>query len=143
MGILFVTAAALSLDRYALAWFSICMHRQQQQQKGRAHEASVASPQIAVTEGITGKIFRTVNTLIFHENYIIFLLPLLSLLHLLYFSQWFDFRVVLVFLGAFLYFPVVCYDIWLMTRNKKIDSAYHKLFFSTEPPVLPDEHFLR
>ena len=36
-GVLTVVASALALDRYALGWFAICMHYQQQQVKKQEH----------------------------------------------------------------------------------------------------------
>jgi hypothetical protein len=142
-GVLFLISSALALDRYALAWFSICMYRQQQQIYDLEDEQIPAVIQDDIKPWSFFKLPRNLSTLIFHENHIIFLLPVLSLIHFLYASSGIDFRIILVVLGGVLYFPVICYDIWRMTVEKKIDTAYQKLFFDQEKPVLPEDHFFK
>jgi len=141
-GILTVVAAALALDRYSLAWFAICMHYQQQQVKGDLKEPS----QVYYKTNSCGpiyRLFRYLSTIVFHENYAIFILPMLAIIQLFWQSMPYDFRVVIVIIGGLIYFPVVLYDIWFLATRGKVDNAYRKLFFSTETPRLPEDHFLK
>lgn len=141
-GILTVVAAALALDRYSLAWFAICMHYQQQWVKGVVKEPQQAIP-LPVKYGRFYRAVRGVSTVIFHENYSIFILPALAMMHLLFSPTLIDFRVVIIMLGGILYFPAVMYDIWLIATEGRVDNAYRKLFFSDQIPRLPDDHFLK
>jgi hypothetical protein len=134
-----VVAAALSLDRYALGWFAICMHRQQQQVAGK-----LAEPEPLVLHLKSHpllRIARAISTRVFHENYAIFLLPVLAIAQLLIAPAHFDFRVAILVIGGVVYFPVVVSDIWLIATENRVDNAYRKLFWSTEPPRLPEDHY--
>jgi hypothetical protein len=142
-GILAIVAAALSLDRYAFAWFAICMHYQQQQIKGNVTYTEEISYQRRVLSPLT-RVFRFISAIIFHENFAIFTLPSLAI------AQFFlaafikvDFRVALIVMGGAVYFPVMIYDILRMAADGDVDNAYGKLFFGDQKPRLPDDHFIR
>ena len=139
-GVLAVVASALSFDRYSFAWFTICMHRQQLTSKGTANKP------LKEVKNIKKKslLFRRLSnlcTLIFHENYLIFSLPIVAFLNF-YIFDFLDLRVVFIILGGVLYFPIMLYDIWRLASSGIVDVAYNKLFFSKEKPNLPDDHFL-
>ncbi len=140
-GVLTVVAATLALDRYSFAWFTICMHYQQQRVKGLVKEPShdFYKPR---KRSLFYRAIRNLSTAVFHENYAIFLLPLLALTHLILSPSFFDFRVMLIVLGGILYFPVMICEIWLMATEGRVDHAYRKLFFSEQTPRLPEDHFL-
>ena len=79
-GVLAVVASALSFDRISFAWFAICMHRQQLTSKGTANKP------LKEVKNIKKKslLFRRLSnlcTLIFHENYLIFSLPIVAFLN--------------------------------------------------------------
>lgn len=139
-GVLAVVASALSFDRYSFAWFAICMHRQQLTSKGTANkplkEVNNIKKKSSLFKGLS-----IICTLIFHENYLIFSLPILAFLNF-YIFDFFDLRVVFIILGGVVYFPVMLYDIWRLASSGIVDVAYNKLFFSKEKPNLPDDHFL-
>ncbi len=139
-GLLSVLAAALALDRYALGWFSICMHHQQRQSRGEAG-APVPAAIRAETRGRARRLLRNASTALFHESYMIYTLPVFGAAHLLAWTGPFDFRVVLTVLGGALYFPVVLFDIWTMATSGRVDRAYERLFFGTSSPKLPEDHY--
>ena len=139
-GVLTVVASALALDRFALAWFSICMRHQQQQVNG-----SPVPPEGGGTAGRRSPLHRAVKIVslaTFHENYAIFVLPALALGQLFSPYPLPDFRVVLVVIGGAVCFPFMVWEIQLMASERRIETHYRKLFFSHEPPRLPDDHFL-
>lgn len=140
-GVLSVVAAALALDRYAIGWFSICMHYQQQRVKGTVEPMAIPTVEERPVKSVAW-VLRSISTLLFHESYAILLLPLLASSALLPWHSPIDFRVVLTVLGGGIYFPVVAHDIWSMASSGRIDRAYAKLFFGKAAPRLPDEHFL-
>jgi hypothetical protein len=139
-GILTIVAAALSLDRYALGWFSIAMHYQQLRVKGLADKPIQVDYRPAKPSFIY-RICRNVSTLMFHETYLMYSLPLLSIAQFFYVIPGFDFRVVLLVIGGVLYFPVIIYDLWRLAVEGHIDNAYNKLFFDNNKPNLPSNHF--
>jgi hypothetical protein len=140
-GLLTVVAAALSLDRYSLAWFAICMHHQQQRAKGIVEEPRHGDYR-ARRRSRRHRTLRNLSTAVFHENYAFFVVPGLALIHLIASPALVDFRVILVLLGGVLYFPVMVYDIWLIAAEGRVDNAYRKLFFGEQSPRLPEDHFL-
>lgn len=139
-GVLAVVASALSLDRYSFAWFAICMHRQQLTSKGTATKPLKEVKNIKKKSSLF-KGLSKICILIFHENYLIFSLPIVAFLNF-YIFDFFDLRVVFIILGGAVYFPIMLYDIWRLASSGIVDVAYNKLFFSKEKPNLPDDHFL-
>ena len=140
-GVLTVVAATLSLDRYSFAWFAICMHYQQQQTTGVVPRVPV--PIFAPSS--RSFILRAMNRLathLFHENYAIFVLPLLAGMQIVWPLLLLDFRATLMVLGGLIYFPSVVISIWRLAAEGRVDQAYAKLFFGEEPPKLPQDHFL-
>jgi hypothetical protein len=141
-GLLTIVAAALSLDRYAFAWFAICMHQQQRRAEGNFLHPQKISYEKRVFTPIH-KLLKVGVAFIFHENYAIFMLPCLALLQLtLSLPTFFDFRVLLIIIGGSIYFPLMIFDIWKMATDGRIDNAYGKLFFGDQIPDLPSDHFI-
>lgn len=140
LGVLTVVASALALDRYALGWFAICMHYQQQQVKNieniRLKENGIVSP-----PSLFFIIFRKIAILLFHENFTIYLLPVLAITQFFYSIQGYDFRVILIIAGGLIYFPVVLYDLIRLAKQGYIDKAYNNLFHDKLIPKLPQDHF--
>ncbi len=139
-GILTLVAAALALDRYALGWFSISMYYQQQRVKGEKNTLVTCNYKPG-NPSFFFKTCRNLSTLIFHETYLMYSLPLLSGFQFFYQIPGFDFRVVLIVLGGALYFPVIMYDLLRLASDGHIDNAYNKFFFSEDVPRLPEDHF--
>jgi hypothetical protein len=142
MGILTLIACALNLERYSFGWFSICMHYQQQIVKNNIPEQIPLKISSAQTK--SNRIFRFMkyfSALIFHENYSIFLIPVLAIFNLFINKNIFDFRLIILFIGAFIYFPVILFDIFRISNNKIIDKSYNDIFFGNYKPILPKDHF--
>jgi len=141
-GILTVLASALMLDRYAFAWFSVCMYRQQNQVKG-CEDKSVVLDYKPRKDSIVYRGFRYLALGLFHENYAIFLLPIFATIHYFFTSELIDFRVILILIGGLVYFPVMLYEVWKLNADGKVDNAYQKIFIDKSMPNLPNDHFLK
>jgi phosphatidylglycerophosphate synthase len=142
-GVLFVVAAALNLDRYSFAWFSICMYRQQRAVKGEQDLRYDAGFRPFKRNSLMNRMFNGASILLFHENNAIFLLPLLALLNLYIEKPILDFRVWLTVLGSVIFLPATLIDIWELAENGRIDQSYEELFSDSHVPVLPEEHFFQ
>jgi len=142
-GILTLVSVSLNLDKYSFAWFSITMYFQQQQQK---HYPSKPQPIIInhteIPRGKILKIFRKLSILLFHENYVIFYLPILTFFTLFIPLGLIDFRVMIILCGGLINFPIVLSDIFRISKNSRIDKSYNKLFFENKKPKLPFDHFI-
>jgi len=141
-GILTVLASALMLDRYAFAWFSVCMYRQQNQVKG-CEDKWVVLDYKPRKDSIVYRGFRYLALGLFHENYAIFLLPIFATIHYFFTSELIDFRVILILIGGLVYFPVMLYEVWKLNADGKVDNAYQKIFIDKSMPNLPNDHFLK
>ena len=141
-GVFTAVAAALTLGRYSFAWFAICMHYQQQRAKGRVKRPPNTSLRLKVHSPFY-RLLRKLPTILFNENYVIFVLPLLAVCHLFLAPLVLDFRVVLIIIGGAVYFPVVIYDIWFLANEGYVENSYKKLFFDDSAPRLPEDHFLQ
>ena len=112
LGILCIVSSALTYDKYSFAWFAISMYYQQNKSKGK-HEEKIEIKKNNVKSNLFIKIIRGFSLLIFHENFTIVTYPLLAIFNI-YFSECIDFRVVIVFWGALIYFP---FNIWDIIRG--------------------------
>lgn len=142
-GILTLVSIALSLDKYSFAWFSISMYYQQQLEK--YHPNKPQPMKINSIEKPRGKFlnfFRKCTTLIFHENYVIFYLPIITFFSSFTHFSLFDFRVLIFIFGGLVYFPIIINDIFRISENSRIDKSYNKIFFENKKPNLPNDHFI-
>jgi hypothetical protein len=140
LGVLTVVASALALDRYALGWFAICMHYQQQLVKNEENlrlevVTNVSRPNLFF------RINRKIATILFHENNAIYLFPALAIGQYYFPIEGYDFRVILIISGGLIYFPVVLFDLVRMAKQGYIDKAYNNLFQDKVIPKLPKDHF--
>ena len=142
-GILTLVSIALGLDKYSFAWFSIGMYYQQQLEK---HHPNKPQPiKINSIDKPRGKLlnfFRKCTTLLFHENYVIFYLPIITFFDLFTPFSLFDFRVLIIIFGGLVYFPIIMNDIFRISDNSRIDKSYNKIFFENKKPDLPKDHFI-
>ncbi len=140
-GILFILASVLQLDRFALGWWAICMYRQQNRANDRTGPATEAKTDER-DGSLLWKGIRAVATVLFHENYAIYVWPALAIINIIFAGAGLpDFRLGLTLLGGTVYFANVVREIDLVSRRKKLGWAYNKLFLSVDKPVLPAEHF--
>jgi phosphatidylglycerophosphate synthase len=140
--ILGIIAACLPYARFSMAWFSICMEQQQRRVKGLAVEMNHDFTAPPKKYGYCYKYIRGLSIVIFHENYLIFTLPIFALLELLNVFVLFDLRVIFTVLAGTLYFFVQVLEIHRLVVNNKIQKAYAELFSPNHKPNLPDDHFL-
>ena len=142
-GILTIVSVALSLDKYSFAWFSIIMYQQQQKEKLYPSKPKpIEINNINIPRNNMVKFFRKFTTLIFHENYVIFYLPILTYFTLFTSFSLIDFRVVIILIGGLIYFPIIINDIFRIAKNSKIDKSYNEIFFENKKPNLPKDHFI-
>ena len=140
-GILALVAAALTTGRFSMGWFAVCMERQQRQAKGS--DLALAPTLVHSSRPLSRAFWaiRAGTTLLFHENYIIFSLPVLALSQLFVPDYIPDFRVVLVVLAGTFYFAVMILEIQRIASARGIEEAYRKLFIDGAKPDLPNDHF--
>lgn len=142
-GILTLISVALNLDKYSFAWFSISMYYQQQKIKTFPNKPKpIKIDQTRKQNGIFYKILKKIATIIFHENYVIFYLPIFTFLNIYVFNNIIDFRIVIILIGATINFPITMIEILKISRGNKIDNSYNNLFFGKKRPNLPGDHFL-
>jgi len=142
-GILTLISIALNLDKYSFAWFSISMYYQQQQIKTFPNKPKpIKIHQTIKQNQFFYKILKKISVVIFHENYMIFYLPIFSFLNLYISNITLDFSILIIMSGAVLNFPITIIEILKIARNNKIDNSYNNLFFGEERPNLPSDHFL-
>lgn len=137
--ILALIASALTTARFSMGWFAICMERQQRRAKGG--DLAATRPLRIRPLSLPYKLIRRVATMLFHENYAIFLLPALATIHLLAPQGLPDFRTVLVLVGGTVYVYVMVAEVQRLVTERRIDEGYHKLFDTMNQPKLPEDHF--
>ena len=139
--ILAMVASALATGRFSMGWFAICMERQQRLVKGRNLSLDNFTlsrpPQISRVYWL----IRSFVYMLFHENYIIFSLPFISIIHLWLPRSVPDFRVILVVIAGIFYFSVMVLEIHRIIIDKRLEGAYSKLFSNNEKFDLPKDHF--
>lgn len=144
-GILFILASILQSERFSLGWWSICMYRQQNKCKEDMtldNKVTLIKTEAQLANRtVLRRTIQIISTILFHENYAIFVLPILAILNILLNKHIPDFRLVLTIIGGTIYFLFVVKEIVAISKNKKLESAYNKLFYSCEKPNLPEEHF--
>jgi hypothetical protein len=140
-GVLFVVASALNLDRYSFAWFSVCMYRQQRAVKREQDLRPIAEDNLSQGKSWLNRLLNRISIVIFHENNIIFMLPILATINLYVTGPAFDFRVWLTLLGGVIYLPATLIDIWELASSGRIEESYGNIFSDSHVPTLPEEHF--
>jgi len=140
--ILAIIASVLIYARHSMAWFAIIMENQQKRSKGISNNILFKTINKR-KDSIVYDFIRKCVCKFYHEETLIFLLPLLSLLNLLLTNIYFDFRVLLIIGAGAFYFPILLIEVHKLGTNNKIPEAYNKLFISSTKPILPDDHFLK
>ena len=143
--ILGIVAAALAYAKFSMAWFAICMEQQQRRAKG----CGIQNPnktEIIDRHNRFWSLFdypRRITILIFHENWLIFTLPLFATVQFFQMFSYVDLRVVFTVVAGCLYFPVQVLEIHKMVITNRILISYSELFSPDHVPNLPDDHFLK
>ena len=136
-----ILASVLSYERNSMAWFSIIMQYQQNKTKADTVGASKTFITEIPKKEIKTLPIKKIIMLVFHENYMIFILPLLALVQLIYIDDLFDFRTIYIVLAGTLNFGVMIMLINDVVREKKASKAYNDLFETFKKPDLPKDHF--
>ena len=139
--ILSILASVLSQDRNAFGWYSIVMQRQKNICEESFEQAIPIEENSVSKKNKTYLKIRKYVTLFFHEQYMIFLLPIFTIMQLTFFHEYIDFRVILVVLGGSIYFLAMLLIINSVVKEKKATRAYNKLFISKQKPSLPKDHW--
>tara|TARA_Y100000996_G_scaffold415230_1_gene408835 strand:- start:12 stop:869 length:858 start_codon:yes stop_codon:yes gene_type:complete len=140
--ILAILASVLSYDRNSMAWFSIVMEYQQEKTSSaknfkKSYKARTNFSKI----NLTLKRVKKIIMLFFHENYMIFILPFLAFIQLMFLEELVDFRVILTILAGTLNFLVMVSLIHEVVKEKKASKAYNSLLIDDRRPNLPEDHF--
>ena len=143
--ILGIVAAGLTYAKFSIAWFAICM--EQQQRRASSHDVqNRAKTEIMPASGRLWLWFdyiRRLTVVIFHENWLIFTLPLLAIAQFFQVFGAIDLRVVFTIMAGSLYFPVQVLEIHRLVITKRIQRGYSELFSHDHIPDLPNDHFFK
>ena len=126
-----------------MAWFAICMEQQQRRTKGLDVNIGRDLSLPINSNWFVFKYLRKLSSLIFHENYLIFWLPIVSCLQLFQMFGLFDLRVAFTVASGVLYFPVQILEIHKLVIEERVENGYRSLFSSDEIPTLPEDHFFQ
>jgi hypothetical protein len=143
--ILGIVAAGLAHAKFSMAWFAICMEQQQRRASNCDFE-NQPKTKIVMASGRLWLWFdyiRKLTVIIFHENWLIFSLPLLATANFFQIFGAIDFRVVFTIVAGSLYFPVQVLEIHRLIITKRIQKGYSDLFSPYHIPDLPNDHFFK
>lgn len=138
-----VVAAALSLARFSMAWFAIGMEIQQNQFNANHQKKLTEICKERPDEGMARKLIRGITTIVFHENYIIFTMPLLAFSDLYVFDGQLPYMTALVVFGGAVYFPVMVMEIHKLASSGYLSTVHNNLFHRTHKPDLPKDSFFK
>jgi len=143
--ILSIVAAGLAHAKFSMAWFAICMERQQQQASDCDTENQPQTEKVIASARLWlwFNHIRKFSVMIFHENWMIFTLPLLAIAHFFQVFGAIDFRVVFTIVAGCVYFPVQVLEIHRLIITKRIQKGYSDLFSTKHVPNLPNDHFFK
>ena len=141
--ILGIVAAGLTYAKFSMAWFAICM--EQQQRRASSYDVqNRAKTQIMPASGrLWFDYIRRLTVVIFHENWLIFTLPLLAIAQFFQVFGAIDLRVIFTIMAGSLYFPVQVLEIHRLVITKRIQRGYSELFSPDHIPDLPNDHFFK
>ena len=141
--ILGIVAAGLTYAKFSMAWFAICMEQQQR----RASSYDVQNRAKTEIMPASGRLWfdyiRRLTVVIFHENWLIFTLPLLAIAQFFQVFGAIDLRVIFTIMAGSLYFPVQVLEIHRLVITKRIQRGYSELFSPDHIPDLPNDHFFK
>lgn len=141
--ILAMISAALAMGIYSMGWFTICMERQQRLVKGCNLDLDNSHFNLSPQASRVYWCIRSFVYLLFHENYIIFTMPIISMINFFLPDYFPDFRVGLIVIAGTLYFAVMVTEIHRIISTKKLEEAYNKIFHQSSVPELPKDHFFK
>ena len=143
--ILGIVAAGLTYAKFSIAWFAICM--EQQQRRASSHDVqNRAKTEIMPASGRLWLWFdyiRRLTVVMFHENWLIFTLPLFATAQFFQVFGNIDLRIIFTIMAGSLYFSVQVLEIHRLVITKRIQRGYSELFSPDHIPGLPNDHFFK
>ncbi len=126
VGIIYVTSIFISNTRYAFVWLTVCT--QIVEDKNNKKIKNVNS-KFLKTRDRKQNIFIKLVFYFFHENFMIFCLPIIGALN---FFIDLDIRFIYPLSGVFILFPACIYDIYTFIKYDKINEVYYKVTTNEE-----------
>ena len=136
-GLLSVIASSFFLSRFSIGWFSIIMEFFEQKTKNNSK--IIKLPKLVKRKkNIILLILCRLGSLLFHEDYAVFTLPIIFFSNIFLFNYFvFDIRAIITIYGSLILFPAIILDI-IFYANNKIDSNFRNLNNKNLKPKLPD-----
>lgn len=141
--ILGIIASILTYARHSMAWFSVIMHAQQSMTKKLKLDSIKLNQSKYKSNLFLYELIRKIVSKIYHEETLIFLLPVLAAFNFYGFFLSIDFRVILIIGAGALYLPIMFIEVQRLASSNKIEVHFNKLFINNEKPNLPDDHFFK
>tara|TARA_Y100000589_G_scaffold332324_1_gene391754 strand:- start:12499 stop:13332 length:834 start_codon:yes stop_codon:yes gene_type:complete len=140
-GLLSIIASSFLLNRFSIGWFAIIM--KYFEQKSTKGIKVIRSNQLNKKKNIIISILSRLGSLLFHEDYAIFSLPLIFFFNIFFHEKIdIDLRSIMIIYGALILFPAMILDIIFYTNNK-IDRNYNNLIENEFKPKLPDVFYFK
>lgn len=135
-----VIASSLTFSRFAMAWMSICMAICEKKQVNNIDTKLVTQNK---AKPFILKVIIRLGSLIFHEDYFIFIVPVFFFLNIFYSDFLFlDIRTIILIYGSIVYLPAMILDI-MFYKKFKIDKIYSYFSDPNYLPKLPDFIYLK
>jgi phosphatidylglycerophosphate synthase len=143
--ILGIVAAGLTYAKFSMAWFAICMEHQQRRATSNNAQDQTKTETIPASGGLwlLFDYIRRLTVVIFHENWLIFTLPIFATAQFFQVFGEIDMRVVFTILAGSIYFPVQILEIHRLVITNRIQRGYSDLFSENHIPNLPNDHFFK
>ena len=137
LGLLSVIASSFFLSRFSIGWFSIIMEFFEKKIKNN-DKIKKLPKLVKKKKNIILLILCRLGSLLFHEDYAVFSLPIIFFSNIFLFNYFvFDIRAIITIYGSLILFPAIILDI-IYYANNKIDSNYRNLNDKNLKPKLPD-----
>ena len=124
LAILTIVATLIANIKYAYIWFAVSFFNFDKKNISINYLKEIPQ-KIKKDKNDIYALLNNFCTFVFHENYLVFTLPLISLGYL-FFNFSIDFRLVIVSIGAILYLPISLISIIKIIKNNKVYYSYLK-----------------
>ena len=126
VGIIYLTSSFIANTRYAFVWLTVCTQIVEDKTKNKTQKINST---FSKERDRKGNIFIKLVFYFFHENFMIFCLPIIGGLK---FFMDLDIRFIYPLTGIFILFPSCIYDIYTFIKYDKVRSVYHKMATNAE-----------
>ena len=128
IGIIYITSTLIANTRFAFVWLTVCTQIVEDKYKNKTKKNDI---KYLKRNHRKENIFIKLILNFFHENLMIFCLPIIGALN---FFIDVDIRFLYPLTGVLILFPTCIYDIYTFIKYDKIDEVYYKL--STKSEIL-------